>query len=100
MNLQDFSQTIAKLPAKFDTHDFIRMYQLTYPNQFAAMTNNATRLKAITGVMGSLLARWANDLGIVKQPNTVMSPNIMNKKSECGAWEKINKQVKTNNNND
>mgnify|MGYP004443213149 FL=1 len=83
-----FEEVIARLPQEFDSHEFIRLYQLSYPLEFADKIHNEQRLKDVTSKMARKLSEWADDLHIVKQPDNVLSDNIKNLESLNTKWRK------------
>ena len=74
------------LPQTFDSHDFIRMYHLVFPLEYAQKLNQYSRLKDADSQMAIELEANMVSLGIVKIGETV-SPNIMNNPYPCAKWE-------------
>lgn len=86
--LENVRNIIDRLRTQFDSHDFIRIFAMCYPEEYRKAIMHYKDLHSAHTQIGNYLEQHSIDLKI-KKIDKVKSYNVYNKETEVALWERI-----------
>ncbi len=88
--VQDALNAIDKMPAEFDSHEFILCFLNLYPRSYGELLVAHNRVQTAHAEIANFLRNNSAELGITKKGERV-SPDIFGNLTECALWTKSDK---------
>ena len=86
---EEVENVLQMLDSKFDSHDFIKLYIITFPSSYLDMLAKYHDAATTNSVIANYLLNHSNTLNISREQD-VISPSIFGYDVPNASWQKTN----------